>query len=77
MPPNCRIEVDDINLGLEHFYNKFDIVHARLISSGVRPSFPSISITIRLSSGPLDQRLPRPNRSHRPLSPSQWPRNPL
>ncbi|KAJ3936395.1 MAG: hypothetical protein NXY57DRAFT_957277 [Lentinula lateritia] len=36
MPPNLRSEVDDINLGLEHFYGDFNVVHARLISSGVR-----------------------------------------
>ncbi|KDQ21624.1 hypothetical protein BOTBODRAFT_26057 [Botryobasidium botryosum FD-172 SS1] len=35
-PDNCRIEVDDINLGLEHFYGQFDLVHARLISSGIK-----------------------------------------
>jgi len=38
MPPNCRSEVDDINLGLEHFYGDFNVVHAQLISSGVRSS---------------------------------------
>lgn len=37
MPFNCRSEVDDINLGLQHFYDDYDFVHARLISSGVRP----------------------------------------
>ncbi|KAF8899162.1 hypothetical protein BD779DRAFT_1487304 [Infundibulicybe gibba] len=31
-----RSEVDDINLGLEHFYGDFNVVHARLISSGIR-----------------------------------------
>jgi len=36
MPPNLRSEVDDINLGLEHFYGDFNVVHARLISSGIR-----------------------------------------
>jgi len=36
MPPNCRSEVDDINLGIEHFYGDFNVVHARLISSGIR-----------------------------------------
>lgn len=30
-----RSEVDDINLGLQHFYGDFNVVHARLISSGV------------------------------------------
>lgn len=28
--------MDDINLGLEHFYGSFNVVHARLISAGVR-----------------------------------------
>ncbi|EGO05269.1 hypothetical protein SERLA73DRAFT_149454 [Serpula lacrymans var. lacrymans S7.3] len=36
MPPNCRSEVDDINLGLEHFYGDFNVVHAQLISSGIK-----------------------------------------
>lgn len=32
---NSRSEVDDLNLGLEHFYGDFDVVHARLICTGV------------------------------------------
>ncbi|KAF4612003.1 hypothetical protein D9613_004147 [Agrocybe pediades] len=36
MPPNLRSEVDDVNLGLEHFYGDFNVVHARLISSGIK-----------------------------------------
>ncbi|KAA1471411.1 hypothetical protein DENSPDRAFT_799321 [Dentipellis sp. KUC8613] len=36
MPDNLRSEVDDINLGLQHFYGDFNVVHARLISSGIR-----------------------------------------
>jgi len=36
MPPNVRSEVDDINIGLEHFYGGFNVVHARLISSGIK-----------------------------------------
>jgi len=35
-PPNCRIEVDDINLGLEHFYGAFNLVNARFITSGIK-----------------------------------------
>ncbi|KZO90604.1 S-adenosyl-L-methionine-dependent methyltransferase [Calocera viscosa TUFC12733] len=35
-PPNCRVEVDDINLGMPHFHGQFDFVHARLISSGIK-----------------------------------------
>ncbi len=31
-----RSEVDDINLGLEHYYGDFNVVHTRLISTGVR-----------------------------------------
>jgi hypothetical protein len=30
-----RSEVDDVNLGLDHFYGDFNVVHARLIASGV------------------------------------------
>jgi len=47
MPFNCRSEIDDINLGLEHFYGEFDVVHARLISSGV--------ISISNTSAPIHQ----------------------
>ncbi|KAJ8494525.1 hypothetical protein ONZ51_g2288 [Trametes cubensis] len=36
MPPNCRSEVDDINLGLQHFYGAFNVAHARLVASGIR-----------------------------------------
>lgn len=36
MPPNLRSEVDDINLGLEHYYGDFNVVHVRLVSSGVK-----------------------------------------
>ncbi|KAI0274910.1 S-adenosyl-L-methionine-dependent methyltransferase [Gloeopeniophorella convolvens] len=41
MPPNCRSEVDDINIGLQHFYGDFNVVHARLVSSGIR-DYPSL-----------------------------------
>ncbi|KAI0323106.1 hypothetical protein OF83DRAFT_1048220 [Amylostereum chailletii] len=36
MPDNIRSEVDDVNLGLQHFFGDFNMVHARLISSGIR-----------------------------------------
>ncbi|KAF9011052.1 S-adenosyl-L-methionine-dependent methyltransferase [Cyathus striatus] len=36
MPPNLRSEIDDVNLGLEHFYGDFNVVHARLISAGIK-----------------------------------------
>ncbi|KAG5639552.1 hypothetical protein H0H81_012223 [Sphagnurus paluster] len=32
-------EVDDINLGLEHFYGDFNVVHAQLIASGIKDYF--------------------------------------
>ncbi|KAF9531530.1 S-adenosyl-L-methionine-dependent methyltransferase [Crepidotus variabilis] len=35
MPQNLRSEVDDINLGLQHYNGDFDVVHARLIAAGV------------------------------------------
>ncbi|KAF6743763.1 hypothetical protein DFP72DRAFT_111671 [Ephemerocybe angulata] len=35
-PPNLRIEVDDLNKGIEHFYDTFDVVHSRLITFGIR-----------------------------------------
>lgn len=35
-----RSEVDDINLGLEHFYGDFNVVHAQLIASGVSSISP-------------------------------------
>ena len=34
-PSLCRSEVDDINLGLQHYYETFNVVHARLICTGV------------------------------------------
>ncbi|KAG8219411.1 hypothetical protein J3R82DRAFT_333 [Butyriboletus roseoflavus] len=35
-PMQSLSEVDDINLGLEHFYGDFNVVHCQLISSGIR-----------------------------------------
>lgn len=34
-----RSEVDDVNLGLQHFYGEFNVTHARLVSSGVSTNF--------------------------------------
>ncbi|KAG8940676.1 hypothetical protein FRC04_005088 [Tulasnella sp. 424] len=34
-PLNCRFECDDINLGLLHYRNAFDVVHARCIALGI------------------------------------------
>ena len=39
VPINCRFELDDINRGLEHFYNQIDLVHMRAVSAGVSPRF--------------------------------------
>ncbi|TDL19955.1 S-adenosyl-L-methionine-dependent methyltransferase [Rickenella mellea] len=36
LPPNCRFEFDDINLGLPHYYETFDIVHCRGLSNGIK-----------------------------------------
>jgi hypothetical protein len=36
LPPNCRFEIDDVNNGLAHFRGQFDVVHARLIGSGLK-----------------------------------------
>ncbi|PVG04486.1 S-adenosyl-L-methionine-dependent methyltransferase [Serendipita vermifera] len=35
LPSNCHFEIDDVNLGLSHFHNQFDVVHARLITAGI------------------------------------------
>jgi hypothetical protein len=36
LPPNCRFEVDNINLGLGHFENQFDVVHLRFVAGGMK-----------------------------------------
>lgn len=45
LPPNVRFEVDDVNLGLEHFAGDFDVVHARLISAGIKDYYKLIQDT--------------------------------
>ncbi|CCA67628.1 hypothetical protein PIIN_01456 [Serendipita indica DSM 11827] len=37
IPPNCRFEIDDVNLGLSHYHgnSRFDIIHTRCIGSGI------------------------------------------
>jgi len=37
MPPNCRFEIKDVNLGLPHYHLHFDVIHVRCIGSGVSP----------------------------------------
>lgn len=39
LPPNCRFEVDDINFGLTHFRDKFDVIHLRFVAGGLK-DFP-------------------------------------
>ncbi|TDL19119.1 S-adenosyl-L-methionine-dependent methyltransferase [Rickenella mellea] len=36
LPPNCRFEFDDFNLGLPHFHNSCDIIHGRIIAIGMK-----------------------------------------
>ena len=47
-----RSEVDDINLGLQHFYGDFNVAHARLVSSGVS------DLPMPIASGALAKKLP-------------------
>jgi SAM-dependent methyltransferase len=35
-PPNVQFEVYDINSGMEKFYNQFDIIQLRCVSSGIK-----------------------------------------
>lgn len=37
IPPNCQFSIHDINLGLFKYYNMFDVVHMRNISTGAGP----------------------------------------
>ncbi|CAG8654539.1 12760_t:CDS:2, partial [Acaulospora colombiana] len=36
LPPNLQFEIDDINLGLSHFYDQYDVVHVRCVSGGIK-----------------------------------------
>lgn len=45
---NVRSEVDDINMGLEHFFGEFHVVHARLINSGIKNYYKLIDETSRI-----------------------------
>lgn len=35
VPLNLQFEVDNVNYGLEHFYDQFDFVHVRCVSPGM------------------------------------------
>lgn len=34
-PPNLTFEIDDVNKGLDHFYNQFDLIHVRCATIGM------------------------------------------
>ncbi|KAG9048517.1 hypothetical protein FS837_012707 [Tulasnella sp. UAMH 9824] len=54
LPPlNCRFECDDINLGLLHYKNCFDVVHARCIALGIEnyPKFLSEVVEVLRPGG--------------------------
>ncbi|KAG8868469.1 hypothetical protein FRC20_003315 [Serendipita sp. 405] len=36
IPANYRFEIDNINLGLAHFHGQFDVIHIRLVGSGLK-----------------------------------------
>lgn len=39
VPPNCRFEIDDIQLGLTHFQEpseRFDVIHVRMLAIGIK-----------------------------------------
>jgi len=35
IPQNCRFEVDDLNLSLEHYTNNFSVIHDRMMEQGL------------------------------------------
>ncbi|KIM25817.1 hypothetical protein M408DRAFT_204621 [Serendipita vermifera MAFF 305830] len=35
LPPNLSLEIDDVNYGLRHFSDQFDLVHMRCVSGGI------------------------------------------
>jgi len=34
-PENCHFELDNVDLGLSHYFDQFDLVHARGVGLGV------------------------------------------
>lgn len=36
VPSNCQFEVDDIEFGVPHHHNQFDLVHARFLGAGLK-----------------------------------------
>ncbi|PVF94108.1 hypothetical protein CPB86DRAFT_713818 [Serendipita vermifera] len=41
-PPNLHFELDDINNGLSHFYDQYDVVHLRCVMGGIKDVDQSI-----------------------------------
>ncbi|KAG8885154.1 hypothetical protein FRB97_001972 [Tulasnella sp. 331] len=41
IPVNCRIEVDDLNLDISHYYNTSSLVHIRNLVAGIR-DYPAL-----------------------------------
>ncbi|KAF6754309.1 S-adenosyl-L-methionine-dependent methyltransferase [Ephemerocybe angulata] len=50
LPSNVKSEVDDIDRedGLSHLYGQFDVVHCRLVASGVRDYYELIERIVRI-----------------------------
>lgn len=42
LPPNLQFEIDDFGLGLTHFQGQFDLIHSRLITSGMKNARKSL-----------------------------------
>jgi hypothetical protein len=59
MPPNCQMEIDDINLGLPHFHTRWDIVHMRCVYGGLKGEFLSGIQNCRWRETPTDNIPPR------------------
>lgn len=65
LPDNFRMEVDDINLGLSHYYGRFDLVHMCLVEVGLKGKthfliILSVSPLRLFALSPLDIVPPRP-----------------
>ena len=65
-----RSEVDDINLGLEHFYGDFNVVHVGFIATGVRFLENGAHFLDSYSALILDPKLPLHDRSNKPCPPT-------
>ncbi|KDQ16365.1 hypothetical protein BOTBODRAFT_31050 [Botryobasidium botryosum FD-172 SS1] len=41
LPDNCRLEFDDVTLGMSHYHNCFDLIHLRCVGNGVK-DYPAL-----------------------------------